>query len=292
MARARNIKPAFFLNTDLSEISAIGRLAFIGLWTIADFRGCVECNLKKIKAQILPYDDCDMEALMINLEQFRFIRMYSILGKKYIKILNFEKHQNPHKNERDAGSEIPDMPNDVELAFHNNDLHKDETKTELIPIKSEAIALNPSSLIPDSLNLIPDSSLPIPETLIYSVAKATGGEPPNPSGSFPKVQKARVTDPSEIIFGYGVPLLVNAGTLEKQARSFLGGLRKTHGDDVLVDKLRECLKAKPLQPLEWLAAALPPPSSAAKPNAQEALEASNAAIAERFLNKGKTNATH
>ena len=74
----------------------------------------------------------------------------------------------------------------------------------------------------------------------------TGGEPP------------KITDPDEIIFGYGVPLLTNAGTADKQARSFLGGLRKNYGDQAVIDKLRDCLKEKPLQPLEWLAAALPP----------------------------------
>lgn len=82
-----------------------------------------------------------------------------------------------------------------------------------------------------------------------SEANASGGKPP------------KVTDPDEIIFGYGVPLLTNAGTAEKQARSFLGGLRKAHGDTALIDKLRDCAKAKPLQPLEWLAAALPPTGS-------------------------------
>jgi hypothetical protein len=69
----------------------------------------------------------------------------------------------------------------------------------------------------------------------------------------------------EIIFGYGLPMLTNAGTPEKQARSFLGGLRKAHGDDAVVDKLRECMRQKPLQPLEWLAAALPPKGSKARP---------------------------
>lgn len=83
----------------------------------------------------------------------------------------------------------------------------------------------------------------------YSEAKASGGEPPKQLSA------------DEIIFGYGVPLLTNAGTPDKQARSFLGGLRKSHGDTALIDKLRECLKAKPLQPLEWLAAALPPPTA-------------------------------
>jgi hypothetical protein len=79
-----------------------------------------------------------------------------------------------------------------------------------------------------------------------SVSKDTGGKPP------------KMTDPKEIIFGYGLSLLVSAGVSEKQARSFLGGLDKAHGSEKLIDKLRECAKAKPLQPLEWLAAALPP----------------------------------
>ena len=83
---------------------------------------------------------------------------------------------------------------------------------------------------------------------ISSEANASGGKPP--------------MDPDQIIFGYGVPLLTNAGTPEKQARSFLGGLRKQHGDDALIDKLRDCIKAKPLQPLEWLGAALPPKARA------------------------------
>lgn len=88
-----------------------------------------------------------------------------------------------------------------------------------------------------------------------SEANASGGEPP------------KVTDPDEIIFGYGVPLLTNAGTAEKQARSFLGGLRKAHGDGALIEKLRDCMRAKPLQPLEWLAAALPPKGGSPKPRA-------------------------
>ena len=82
------------------------------------------------------------------------------------------------------------------------------------------------------------------DTLHNSVSKDTG------------VKTPLSTD--EIIFGYGVPLLINAGTLEKNARSFLGSLRKVHGDETLVNTLRDCIKAKPIQPLEWLAKALPP----------------------------------
>jgi hypothetical protein len=101
------------------------------------------------------------------------------------------------------------------------------------------------------------------EEKIISVSKDTGDKSP------------MTTD--EIIFGYGVPLLTNA--------SFLGGLRKSHGDDALVNALRDCIRAKPLQPLEWLAKVLPPDGVKQKLNKQEALEASNRAVVERLLKK-------
>lgn len=87
-------------------------------------------------------------------------------------------------------------------------------------------------------------------SLNTSEANASGGKPP------------KLTDPKEIIFGFGLTLLMNAGTAEKQARSFLGGRVKEYEDGPVVDALRDCAKAKPLQPLEWLAAALPPKGTA------------------------------
>lgn len=104
-----------------------------------------------------------------------------------------------------------------------------------------------------------------------SVSKDTGVKPP--------------LTPDEIIFGYGVPLLTNAGANDKSARSFLGSLRKAHGDETLVNTLRDCIRAKPIQPLEWLAKALPPDGIKPKLNKQESLEASNRAVVEKLLKK-------
>jgi uncharacterized protein YdaU (DUF1376 family) len=100
---------------------------------------------------------------------------------------------------------------------------------------------------------MPPTPTPTP-TPSNSVTNVTGDESPKP------------LTPDEIIFGYGLPLLTSAGTADKQARSFLGGLRKAHGDTALIDKLRDCIKAKPLQPLEWLAAALPPAGTSSPRN--------------------------
>jgi hypothetical protein len=166
VARARNIKPSFFLNEQLGELDPLARLAFIGLWTVADYKGCVEYRLKKLKIQILPYDNCDFEQLMISLDKSGLISIYSVKGLNYIKIKNFEKHQNPHKNERDAGSNIPDITDncgDQEykplvnkgLDIVENNREQDGTTP------ADSLFLNPDSLLldPDSCSLIPDSSV-------------------------------------------------------------------------------------------------------------------------------------
>ena len=249
MARARNIKPGFFKNEILGVADPLYSLLFEGLWVLADRSGRLEDRPLRIKGEVFPYrDGLNVDAMLNWLESNGFIRRYTAQGKKCILVLEFVKHQNPHKNETE--SELP-APSD------------ECTKPEEIGTTPEIIgSTRADSLSSDSL--IPDTPI------LNSVPNGTGGKPP-------------ITDPDEIIFGYGVPMLTNAGTAEKQARSFLGGLRKHHGDAALINKLRECARAKPLQPLEWLAAALPPAGVAPKLNSQEALEASNRAVAERFL---------
>lgn len=156
MARSRNIKPGFFQNEQLGELEPIARLAFIGMWTVADFKGCLEFRPKRLKIQLLPYDDCDLEKIAINLDKSGLIRLYSIQGNRFIKILKFEEHQNPHKNERDSGSEIPDYDENYreinELQKVDNNREQDGTN------RADSLLL-----IPDSLLLNPETLKPIPD---------------------------------------------------------------------------------------------------------------------------------
>ena len=105
MARARNIKPGFFTNDLLAEIAPLGRLLFQGLWCHADREGRLFDRPKKLKAEILPYDECDVESLLSDLEKHGFIIRYVIDSIGYIQVQNFLKHQNPHVKEQ--ASEIP-----------------------------------------------------------------------------------------------------------------------------------------------------------------------------------------
>lgn len=108
--RTREIKPGFYRNEQLAECSAFARLIFPGLWMLADGEGRFEYRPKRIKAELLPYDSVDMDALMSELEANDLIRRYEVDGKKYCWIPTFTLHQRVHPKE--AQSTIPPHPDE------------------------------------------------------------------------------------------------------------------------------------------------------------------------------------
>ena len=108
MARARNIKPSFFMNEDLVELPFETRLLFIGLWTLADREGRLEDRPKRIRAQIFPYDNVDTNVALDQLASTGMIVRYRADDGDYIHITKFTRHQNPHYKE--VPSEIPPPP--------------------------------------------------------------------------------------------------------------------------------------------------------------------------------------
>lgn len=143
MARARNIKPSFFTNDILAEVPAIGRILFQGLWCVADREGRLEDRPKKLKAEILPYDDCDLENLLCQLAERGFIQRYQANGQRFIQVVNFTKHQNPHVKEAPSTIPAPDEPG-------------------ASPVQA--------SEIPERAGLIPDSGFRIPDSPIQQQA--------------------------------------------------------------------------------------------------------------------------
>lgn len=107
MGRIRSIKPDFFLHEGLAELSPLHRLLFIGLWTQADKSGRLEDRPRRLKAALLPWEDCDIDGLLWGLDEGGFIARYSADGKDCIEILNFPKHQRPHPKE--ASADLPPL---------------------------------------------------------------------------------------------------------------------------------------------------------------------------------------
>lgn len=99
MARIRQLKPEFFLDEDLATQPPLSRILFAGLWTLADREGRLEDRPSRIKVQVLPHDDCNIDQMLSGLHSARFITRYAAKGRKYIQIRTFLRHQHPHIKE-------------------------------------------------------------------------------------------------------------------------------------------------------------------------------------------------
>lgn len=120
MPRLRTLKPEFFTHEVLAELSPLHRLLYAGLWCHADREGRLKDRPRYLRTVILPYDDCDVEALLVGLQSRGFIVRYEVGGIRYIAIPTFPEHQKPHP--REAASEIPAPPeggNTKALSEHN-----------------------------------------------------------------------------------------------------------------------------------------------------------------------------
>ena len=217
----RIIKESICTSDEIDSLTPEQEVFFYRLMVNCDDFGLFDARPKIVASKCYPLKSIDIKQIQLMLDALQAIGLVRVYEVDGRPYLSLVKWSE-HQQIRAKRSKYP-----------TPEMGRDITCNQLIS-NVHVIQSNP----------IQSESNPNP-----SEANASGGEPP------------KITDPNEIIFGYGVPLLTNAGTAEKQARSFLGGLRKAHGDNALIDKLRECLREKPLQPLEWLAAALPPAGS-------------------------------
>lgn len=148
MARSRNIKPGYFKNELLAECSPLARLLFAGLWCLADRAGRLEDRPKRIRAEILPYDDGSVDGMLAELQSAGFILRYQVEGKGLIQVVNFVRHQNPHCKE--PASAIPAPGEHGASRVQEQFIH--------------------STCTADSLNPNPDSGLLMPETIARPVS--------------------------------------------------------------------------------------------------------------------------
>jgi len=143
--RSRNIKPGVTKNEDLADLPYEARLLFCWLPMMADWEGRLEDRPRKIKAELLPFDNVDSDQLLTELHRKGFIIRYEVEGYgKFIWIPNFKKHQHPHKQERDKPSEIPEFNSESHINIDNG-------------VITEELRKYVGSKRADSLILIPDT---------------------------------------------------------------------------------------------------------------------------------------
>jgi hypothetical protein len=133
--RARNIKPGFFKNDVLAECEPLARILYEGFWCMADREGRLKFHPKRIKAEILPYDNCDIIELVEQLRGRGFVTVYTYNNEIYLEIPTFTHHQNCHINEAASTIFAPD---------------ENESCTVVVGPLTESLLLNPSYPLPKS----------------------------------------------------------------------------------------------------------------------------------------------
>lgn len=154
MARARSIKPGFYRDAALVELPIETRLLFPGLWMLADRAGRLEDKPKQIKMEIYPADNYDVDVLLNQLSGAGLIERYEVDGTRYIQIINFSKHQNPHRDEKASTIPAP--------CSHHASTVQTACKNEANP----ACTLTPYSLTPSTYNQtdpLPTATPPAPK---------------------------------------------------------------------------------------------------------------------------------
>lgn len=141
MARNRMIKPEFWKDDALSEVSPYTRLLYIALWNFSDDFGYLEYRLKKIKVECLPYDDIDIDKLLQELVNIDKIE----ISGGIIWLKNFTKHQRVDKPKpSDLSQRFKDSENDRRM-IDERSTTKREDKTSEIEVKEKEISTNVDS---------------------------------------------------------------------------------------------------------------------------------------------------
>jgi len=121
--RTRDLKPGFFRNEALSELPALTRLLYQGLWLMADREGRLLDSIKVIEAEVFPYEKVNVERGLTQLAagDDPFIVRYQAQGKRCIWLPKFLANQRPHPHE--VASQLPPCPDAaVTLPLQGNDL--------------------------------------------------------------------------------------------------------------------------------------------------------------------------
>ncbi|WPA90708.1 DnaT-like ssDNA-binding domain-containing protein [Providencia zhijiangensis] len=113
MARIRTIKPTFWTDEDMADISEAACLLAIGLLNYADDEGYFNANPKLIKAAVFPIRETSgsIPVLLQELSNCGYISLFSTQdGKRYGLINNFTKHQVVNKKTPSKIKELNLLP--------------------------------------------------------------------------------------------------------------------------------------------------------------------------------------
>lgn len=109
MARKRMIDPNIWQSEDFSKLSTLGKLVFIGLFSLADDEGRGRSNPIYLKSTLFPYEEgirsADIDKTLSEISSNMSVIFYSCDGSSYYSLYNWNTWQ---KIDRPSASKIPE----------------------------------------------------------------------------------------------------------------------------------------------------------------------------------------
>lgn len=109
MARKRMIDPNIWQSEDFSKLSTLGKLVFIGLFSLADDEGRGRSNPVYLKSTLFPYEEgirsADIDKTLSEISSNMSVIFYSCNGSSYYSLYNWNTWQ---KIDRPSESKIPE----------------------------------------------------------------------------------------------------------------------------------------------------------------------------------------
>ncbi len=224
MTRIRTIKPEFWTDEKVVELSAFARLLFIGLWNFCDDEGRMVYSPKRLKMQIFPADALDVTALFAELAAGGLVQRYAVDETEYLVVRGFAKHQ---KIDKRSPSRLPLPPTFAE-------------SPRLPSSPAESLRIPPPEGNGREGNGMEGKG---------SEAKASGMAPSELSTVPPRLHASMGKDD---LWAAGKALLEEAGLPARQCGSFVGRLAREHGRDVAMEAVRAAVLERPADPISYL----------------------------------------
>lgn len=150
--RARWLKPEFFTDKKMAEMGPVAALVFQALWVIADDGGTAKSDPETLKSQVFYRWSAvtvpGVSTAFLELARSGRIIRYRVGDDEYVKIVNWDRHQNVHKPGK---FRHPSLEKGVRI----------DANEEAEPHTSQHVPGNSAAPSPDTVrNVSPDSAAP------------------------------------------------------------------------------------------------------------------------------------
>ncbi len=177
MGRIRTVKPELFKHEGLFEAEQRYqlplRLVYIGLFTCCDREGRFRWQPRRLKLDILPYDNVEMPTVLDALAESGFVVAYEVQGIVYGYIPSWSKHQ--CINNKESKSQIPDIKQGLVLKTPldstNTNYFLDVNSLNVHDLNAQTMAASPVALANPTAGLLDHVAASISRKYINSHKK-------------------------------------------------------------------------------------------------------------------------